>query len=120
MFILGRRVHEYVLGLAILIVLLVGRLSGHVHASVVPLVVAFVGAWLIAKDWRDIFPATRDTASWQLGIHRRAAPLRRASHTKVVPPLAALLAIAVAAVNMVSAATEIGRASCRERVYSSV
>ena len=104
-FILGRRIHEYVLGLAILIVLLVGRLSGHVHASVVPLVVAFVGAWLIAKDWRDIFPATRDTASWQLGIHRRAAPLRRASHTKVVPPLAALLAIAVAAVNMVSAAT---------------
>ncbi|MCY7303490.1 MAG: phosphatidylglycerol lysyltransferase domain-containing protein [Thermoleophilia bacterium] len=104
-FILGRRIHEYMLGVAILIVLLAGRLSGHVHTSIVPLVVASVGVWLIAKDWRDIFPATRDTASWQLGIHRRAAPLRRASHAKVVPPLAAVLAIAVAAVNMVSAAT---------------
>ena len=104
-FVLGRRIHEYMLGVAILVVLAAGRLAGEAHVSALSVAAAGVGAWLVVKDWRDIFPATRDTACWQLGIHRRAAPLRRASRANVVPPLAAVLAIAVAAVNIVSAAT---------------
>lgn len=32
-------------------------------------VAAFFGAWLIGKDWRDLFPSKRDTASWSLLPH---------------------------------------------------
>ena len=35
-----------------------------------PPVAALGGLWLVVKDWPDLFPATRDTASWRLGVHR--------------------------------------------------
>lgn len=104
-FVVGHRVHEYMLGGAVLAVLLAGWLSGLVHDSVGPLVVAGLGLWLVAKDWRDIFPSTRDTAGWRLGIHRRVAPLRQARHSESIPALAALLTLAVALVNLGSALT---------------
>jgi hypothetical protein len=56
--VLGRRVHEYEVGLALL-------LAGPKRRWT-----AIVGAWLVVKDWPDLFPATRDRASWRLGIHR--------------------------------------------------
>ena len=31
---------------------------------------ALFGTWLIGKDWRDLFPSKRDTASWSLLPHR--------------------------------------------------
>ena len=43
------------------------------------------GAWLVVKDWRDLFPGSRDTASWRLGIHRaprRCATRRRSSGSR--------------------------------------
>jgi hypothetical protein len=46
--VLGRRVHEYQAGLAAVL----------------------LGGWLIVKDWPDLFPGTRDKASWRLGIHQ--------------------------------------------------
>ena len=104
-FILGRRVHEYMLGGVVLAAVAAGWLSGLVHDSLVPVLLAALGLWLVAKDWRDIFPSRRDSASWRLGVHRRAAPLRKARHSEGIASLAALLALAVAGVNLVSALT---------------
>jgi drug/metabolite transporter (DMT)-like permease len=61
--------------------------------------------WLIAKDWRDIFPGLRDTASWRLWIHRLPAPLRTRRRFDRLPQLAAAVALAVGAVNLASALT---------------
>ena len=58
------------LGLAVLAVLLVGgvaelwELTRRTEAAVV------VGSWLVAKDWRDLFPSRRNTARWSLLLHR--------------------------------------------------
>jgi lysyl-tRNA synthetase class 2 len=105
MFILGRRVHEYMLGGIVLAAVAAGWLSGLVHYSVVPFAAAALGLALVAKDWRDIFPSKRDSASWRLGVHRRVAPLREARQSEGIASLAALLALAVALVNLVSALT---------------
>jgi hypothetical protein len=56
--VLGRRVHEYEVGLAILALAPRRALT------------SLAGLFLVAKDWPDLFPATRDRASWRLGIHR--------------------------------------------------
>ena len=56
--VLGRRIHEYQVGLAALAALPLNRWT------------AAVGLSLVVKDWPDLFPATRDRASWRLGIHR--------------------------------------------------
>ena len=104
-FVLGRRVHEYVLGVVILSLVLASHLVGFERDSVVPVVAAALGAWLVVKDWRDILPSKRDTASWRLGIHRRATPLRDVRTGESLPMLAALLTLSVAIVNVVSALT---------------
>ena len=104
-FVLGRRVHEYVLGGVILCLALAAHLVGLEHHSVVLMVATALGVWLVAKDWRDIFPSKRDTASWRLGIHRRATPLRRVRKSESLPSVAALLTLSVAIVNLVSALT---------------
>jgi hypothetical protein len=54
----GRRVHEYEVGLALIV------------ASPRRGLAALAGLWLVIKDWPDLFPATRDKASWRFGIHR--------------------------------------------------
>ena len=33
-------------------------------------IAALLGTWLVAKDWRDLFPSKRNTASWSLLPHR--------------------------------------------------
>lgn len=69
-YVLGQRVHEYQLGVAMLGatgLLFVFELVG---ASRPIEAWALVGGWLVAKDWRDIFPAKRDTTAWRLGIHK--------------------------------------------------
>ncbi len=104
-FVLGRRIHEYVLGGVILCLVLAAHLAGLGRHSEVPIVATALGLWLVAKDWRDIFPSKRDTASWGLGIHRRTTPLRRMSRSESLPSLAALLTLSVAVVNVVSALT---------------
>lgn len=104
-FVLGRRIHEYMLGLGVVALLGAGSLARVLHPSLVVAAVAGLGVWLVAKDWRDMFPSRRDSASWRLGIHRRYTPLRPARQSEGLPAVAALLALAVAAVNLVSALT---------------
>lgn len=66
----GLRIHEFALGFGVLAVLLVGGIAelwGLTHPTEVA---ASFGTWLIAKDWRDLFPSKRNTASWSLLPHR--------------------------------------------------
>ena len=70
LFVLGRRLHECHLGLA---ALLAGGVLALAEMSAAPLAVLLAtGAWLVVKDWRDLHPATRDTAMWRPGLHRPA------------------------------------------------
>ena len=69
-YVLGQRIHEFALGLAVLALLLVLALTDHAEVTRrFEAVVAF-GSWLVVKDWRDIFPSKRNTASWGLLPHR--------------------------------------------------
>jgi lysyl-tRNA synthetase, class II len=100
--VLGRRIHEYHLGLALGVVAATVGVLGKDRAA---LLLALVAAWLVAKDWRDLFPRLRDTASWRLWIHRVPAPLRERRRFDRLPQLAAAVALAVGAVNLASALT---------------
>jgi len=68
-YVLGRRVHEWQLGsgvgAAALTVWLAGSLDGTAAAAL-----GATAAWLVLKDWRDLFPSKRNTASWSLLPHR--------------------------------------------------
>ena len=68
--VIGRRVHEYQVGLALLAASPVGTVDTSAHGLVPAAVAALSGLWLVVKDWPDLFPATRDKASWRLGVHR--------------------------------------------------
>lgn len=72
-FVFGHRVHEYQAGLPLLAISPATSLAVSVTYS---LGLGVVGLWLVVKDWPDLFPATRDKASWSLGVHR--LPDRRA------------------------------------------
>jgi lysyl-tRNA synthetase, class II len=104
-YLLRRRIHEYHLGLAILAALAVGALFDDVELGLTTALAALAGLWLVAKDWRDLVPSKRDSATWQLGLHRRAAPLRVLRRYDSLPLLAALAALAVGILNLVSALT---------------
>src|SRR3982751_5192779 len=104
-YVLRRRIHEYHLGLAILAALAVGALFDDVELGLTTALAALAGLWLVAKDWRDLVPSKRDSATWQLGLHRRAAPLRVLRRYDSLPLLAALAALAAGILNLVSAAT---------------
>ena len=67
---LGRRAHEYQVGLATVAVSLALTAPTLPHPSLGSAAVAVAGLWLVIKDWPDLFPATRDKASWRLGVHR--------------------------------------------------
>jgi len=101
-YILGRRIHEYHLGFAL------GLAAASAHLAEVerlPTVLALASVWLVLKDWRDLFPRLRDTASWRLWIHRVPAPLRGRRRFERLPALTAAIALAVGAVNLASALT---------------
>jgi hypothetical protein len=66
----GLRIHEFALGFGMLAVLLVGGFAELWGLTRPTEVVAFFGAWLVAKDWRDLIPSKRNTASWSLLPHR--------------------------------------------------
>jgi lysyl-tRNA synthetase class 2 len=104
-YVLGRRVHEWQLGLALLALVAAGGAAGAWGLSLLPGLAAAGGAWLVIKDWRDVVPSKRDTATWRLGLHRRAAPLRTIRRGEGLPSLAAAVAFAVGLVNLLSALT---------------
>jgi hypothetical protein len=66
----GLRIHEFALGLVVLAVLLAGGLAEVWELTPRTGLVALVGTWLVGKDWRDLFPSKRNTASWGLLPHR--------------------------------------------------
>jgi lysyl-tRNA synthetase, class II len=104
-YVLGRRIHEWHLGLAVLGLVAAGFAVELWHTTAVPLFAAVVGLWLVVKDWRDIVPSKRDTAAWRIGLHRRTAPLRAIRRGEGLPSLAAAIAFAVGLVNLASALT---------------
>jgi hypothetical protein len=61
---LGVRVHEYQVGFALL------GCAPFAHSTLAAAAGALSGAVLVIKDWPDLFPSTRNKASWRLGIHR--------------------------------------------------
>lgn len=62
----GRRIHEYQCGFAVLAFAPLAWFQGRPGLALA----SGAGLWLVVKDWPDLFPATRDKASWRLGVHR--------------------------------------------------
>jgi lysyl-tRNA synthetase class 2 len=85
--------------------LLAGWAAGLWSPSPIFDLVAAIGLWLLIKDWRDFSPRTRDTATWRLGIHRRALALREVRRAQSLPRLLAVATAAVGVVNIASALT---------------
>ena len=104
-YVLGARVHEWHLGAALLPGLGVGTLFHHVGDGVGTGVAVAAGIWLVAKDWRDLVPAQRDTAAWSIGLHVPLHPLRAVRRADALPKLAALTAGLAGLVNLASAVT---------------
>ena len=103
-YVLGCRVHEWQLGIAVAAAGVGLWAGGAIDIAGLAMVVA-VAAWLFVKDWRDLIPSQRDTCAWRLGVHRRLAELRASRRASWLPPLAAGAAAFVAAANLVSALT---------------
>jgi lysyl-tRNA synthetase class 2 len=104
-YVLGTRVHEWHLGVALLVGLAVGGVFDRVDGNLATAAAILAGLWLVAKDWRDLFPAHRDTAAWRLGLHARFHPLRAVRRADPLPKLAALTAGLAGLVNLASAVT---------------
>ena len=104
-YVLGARVHEWHLGVALLLGIAVGGLFDRVDDNVATGAAILAGLWLVAKDWRDLFPAHRDTAAWRLGLHVRMHPLRAVRRADPLPKLAAITAALAGLVNLASAVT---------------
>jgi lysyl-tRNA synthetase class 2 len=66
---------------------------------------AAAGAWMVVKDWRDLFVSSRDTACWRLGVHRTKSALKGMRRGHRLPVAAALVAGLLGLVNLVSALT---------------
>jgi lysyl-tRNA synthetase, class II len=100
-FVLGRRVHEWHLGVALLVAALLTWVAGLWLEPLVVLVL--VGCWLLVKDWHDLFPSRRDRAAWQFGLHRRVGALRTIRRSDSLPALCGFVALAVGLANLFSA-----------------
>jgi lysyl-tRNA synthetase class 2 len=104
-YVLGARVHEWHLGVAVLGVLAGALAFDRIEVRLTAFAIACAGVWLVAKDWQDLLPSRRDTAAWRLGLHMRPAPLARVERFAPLPRLAALLAVLAGLVNLASAVT---------------
>ncbi len=104
-YVLGLRIHEWHLGLGVLLLLLALDLSGWLTGGLAAYAIGLVGSWLIAKDWRDLTGAQRDTGAWRLGFHRPPSELRPARRGDWVPKLAAFVVAGIAVSSYASAVT---------------
>src|SRR5690348_4189028 len=102
--VLGRRVHEWQLGVAVAGLACTLRLTNVVDDAGAALI-ALLACWLVVKDWHDLFPSRRDTASWRPLLHKRVAALREARRGEGLPGLAAGAAAITGVVNLCSALT---------------
>ena len=76
LYVLGRRVHECHVGIALLAATAVLMLLGvDLERSPAALLLG-TGAWLVWKDWHDLFSHSRDSTAWRVGVHRAPRPLR--------------------------------------------
>jgi hypothetical protein len=60
-YVLGRRLHEWQAGGAVLLAVAVGLVSDLWQPGIATAIALFVGLSLVVKDWRDLFVRTRDT-----------------------------------------------------------
>src|SRR5438067_8256024 len=102
--VLGRRVHEWQLGVAVAGLACTLRLTNVVDDAGAALL-GLAACWLVAKDWHDLFPSRRDTAAWRPLLHKRVAALRDARRGEQLPGLAAAAAAVTGIVNVCSALT---------------
>ncbi len=102
---LGIRVHEWHLGCGVLLALGALDLQGVLTGGLLAYGMGLLGCWLIAKDWRDLTGAQRDTGAWRLGFHRPPSELRPARRGEWVPKLAAIVVAATAIASFTSAVT---------------
>jgi lysyl-tRNA synthetase class 2 len=104
-FLFGWRVHECHAGASMLAIGCAALAFGlPIHwAILAPSLV--LGTWMIAKDWRDLFPSRRDTTAWRVAIHRGVRPFREARRADWLPPLAGFLTVIVGLVNIASTVT---------------
>lgn len=103
LYVFGRRTHECHFGLAVAaaaIACAVVRAPELLAAGL-----GLLAAWLVVKDWRDLHPATRDTAAWSLGLHRRPDGRPAPAARERVPALAAVGTAAVGVLNVASVMT---------------
>ena len=101
-YLLGRRVHECHLGIAVAATGAGAALW--FPARWAPIAIA-LGLYMLVKDARDLVPSTRDTGAWRIGVHRRFVPLRTLRHAEGLPALAGAIAFGIGIVNLVSALT---------------
>ncbi len=76
-YVLGRRVHECGLGIGLLVVAPAGFVTEDFSHPRAAASVAGTGLWMLIKDWRDLTPSKRNTASWSLWLHRRSRVRRQ-------------------------------------------
>jgi hypothetical protein len=69
-YVCGLRIHEFALGFGVLAGLLLGGVAELWALTGRTEITALFGVWLIGKDWRDLCPSKRNTASWSLLPHR--------------------------------------------------
>jgi lysyl-tRNA synthetase, class II len=103
-FVLGRRIHEWHLGLLLVAAAVAAGLVSWV-GPVGATVLGLVGVWLIAKDWPDLTRSRRDTAGWRLWLHRRPLPLRPGRRLDDVPAIAAIATAVVGLIDLASSLT---------------
>lgn len=103
-YVFGQRIHEVALGLGLLAALALGVALHLYRPGDAGAVVGGVGAWLVAKDWRDLFPRWRNTQMHRrFGLHLHGGP--RIPWRLDLPTVVATATLAVAAVNAASALT---------------
>src|SRR5262249_50180784 len=102
--VLGRRVHEWQLGVGVAGLACALRLTNVVDDPGAALL-GFAACWLVVKDWHDLIPSRRDTAAWRPLLHKGAAALRAARRGGQLPGLAAAAAAITGIVNVCSALT---------------
>ena len=102
--VLGRRVHEWQLGVAVAGLASSLRLTNVVDDAGAAML-GLLACWLVLKDWHDLFPSRRDTAAWRPLLHQRVAALRDVRRGDQLPGLAAAAAAITGIVNVCSALT---------------
>jgi lysyl-tRNA synthetase class 2 len=108
LYVCGRRVHEWHAGVALIAAVLA---IPPLRASLAAWAVGVLGAWLVVKDWHDLFPSKRDTAAWSITPHRPPRPLRPSRRSDWLPSFAGWIAAVVGVINIASVLSPVGLAA---------